>query len=288
MQVWERHETREEVDVMAWLRTVGRLLPLGLTAAVLAFACQAGADEIKGVGRFQSDAQTVELFRGIENGQLEARLIVKDSTECRVFVANKSGKPLNVAMPAAFAGVPVLAQLQQPWNPIGFNQNNNQPQGIGIGNQFGANPGQPFMNARGGGGNMNMFAPFNIAPEKVGTLRLTAVCLEHGKPEPRPRMAYQLKPINEVTDRPEVTELCGMVGRGEVSQRAAQAAAWHLNNDMSWEGLRALRVKIALGRFSRPFFDPQELSEGKLAAERAIELAQEKEKAGKRPSLARR
>jgi hypothetical protein len=268
-----------------------RWLPFGvtLTAAVL-FSCGSlSADEMKGVQRYDPADGTVELFFGIEQGRLEARLIVKDSTECRVFITNKSDQPLNVSMPAALAGVPVLAQFLGP-NLDGFDRNNGA-QGVGIGNQFGVDRGnnvggQPFVNP-GGGGNP-MFAPFNIPPEKVAILRLRAVCLEHGKPDPRPRMEYELKPIDSLTDNREVVALCQLLGRSEVTQRAAQAAAWHLQNGMSWEELVALQAKIALGRYSRPFFTRAEITQARHAAEHATQLAQRVSKCGKTQSLARR
>jgi hypothetical protein len=276
---------------MFGLRLMVCSLPLCVTAAVLACACPAIGDEVQGVGRFNPSDETVELFSGIQDGQLEARLIVKSSKQGRVFVTNKSDKPLNVAMPAALAGVPVLAQFLPPLNANGGNQNNNGAQRVGMGNQFGNDPGNnpfggQFFNP-GGGGN-NMLAPFNIAPEKVGALKLTAVCLEHGRPEPRARMAYELKPFESVTDKRGVIELCEMLGRGEVSQRAAQAAAWHLNNDMSWDALRAKRLKSVFGPLSKPFFSRQELSEAEQAAQRAVELAREKRELRKPESLAGR
>jgi len=55
--------------------------------------------------------EVVEMFSGIEKGQIEVQLIPKDSTQCNVLVKNKTDKPLSIKLPEAFAGVPVLAQL---------------------------------------------------------------------------------------------------------------------------------------------------------------------------------
>ena len=99
---------------------------------------------------------------------------------------------------------------------------------------------------------------FYVAPEKMAQVQCPGVCLEHGKPEPRPAMQYEVKPIEQVTDKPEVHELCRMLGKGEVNQRAAQVAAWHLNNNMSWQDLAAKRLKFANGQ-SQPYFTPQEI-----------------------------
>lgn len=217
-------------------------------------------------GKQQLPAEVVEVFAGIEQGQLEVRFIPRDAAKARLLITNKTNKPLSVRLPAAFAGVPVLAQFQD------FQQNN-APQILGSGpNQGPFAPGQ--MNIPGQGQNMqNPFQgfQFNIPPEKVGKLKLATVCLEHGKPNPGPRVAYQIKPIGSVTQKAGVAELCAMLARGEVPQRAAQLAAWHLNNEIGWQELGKMRQKAAFG--TRPRYSEKEISAAKKAAEKAVELA---------------
>jgi len=274
--------------------SVGWLARLAtLAAVVLVVPPLTASDQIKGVGEFNPQDETVELFAGIEQGKLEVKLIPKDSTQCRVLITNKTDKPLNVSLPGAFAGVPVLAQMQfQPGNfppgnfQPGMANRNNAPQQVGIGNQFGNNPGMgnQFLNLRGPGNNMMpqrgrmqpKFAPFNVAPENVAQLRLTSVCLEYGKPNPRPKMPYAIQPIQSATEKAEVEALCRMLGRGQVGQRAAQAAAWHLANEMSWEQLARLRRKSTVATLSQPIFTSRELAEGKKAAEAAIAMAEKR------------
>ncbi|NQT17582.1 MAG: hypothetical protein HQ582_32810 [Planctomycetes bacterium] len=255
------------------------------------------ADRVKGASdRIDPKHETVDLFAGIQQGQLEAKLIVAKSSKCRVMVKNLTDRPLNVQLPGAFAGVPVLAQFApNNNNNNNFNNQNNQNnqnnggQRVGVGNQFGnnqgnqGNQGNQFFNMPGGGNNQGgrqrgNFAPFNIAPEGVAQLKLTSVCLDHGKPDPRPAMPYAIKPLASVTDKPEVDALCGMLGRGQIDQRAAQAAAWHFLNDMSWEDLADLRLKLAMGRMTKPYFTSDELAAAKKVAESAIELAKKQKK----------
>lgn len=265
---------------MRWCFSL-RCLPLALPlAAVLCLPPASPASErIKGVKPFDSNAETVEVFPAVEQGKLEVKLIANDSTQCRLLIRNKTDKPLNVTLPAAMAAAPVLAQFQ----PGNFdNAPTNVPQQLGIGNPFGNNwqgPqgnqmfNMPMRRNRLGPGQNPMFAPFNVAPEGVAQLRLPSVCLDPGKPDPRPAMAYQLKPIEAVTDKAEVHQLCRMLARGQLRQRAAQAAAWHLNNRMSWEALARLRIQVAMGRISRPLFTRRDLVEGKKAADAAGQLA---------------
>jgi hypothetical protein len=66
-----------------------------------------------------------------------------------------------------------------------------------------------------------------------------------------------------------------MVGSGQMNQRAAQVAAWHLNNDMSFQKLAAKRLKFANGT-SRPYFSPQELRAGMQVATMAMQLAEKR------------
>ena len=130
----------------------------------------------------------------------------------------------------------------------------------------------------GGMGGMGMGGMMNIAPEVVADFKVPTVCLEHGKAEPKPKIPYEIKPIAEFTDRADVHELCAMVGSGEINQHAAQAAAWHLNNDMSWQELAAKQLRHANGTRS-PYFKPQEIKAGMQMALAAKKRAEEKRKA---------
>src|SRR5690349_19310689 len=56
-------------------------------------------------------ADTVEMFAGMKAGDIDVKLIPKDDTESRVMIKNNTKRPLNVRLPDAFAGVPVLAQI---------------------------------------------------------------------------------------------------------------------------------------------------------------------------------
>lgn len=270
---------------LGWLANGGVLAAVLLAAAVLA-----ASEPIKGVRQFNPYDPTVEIFSAVEAGQLEVRLVAKDSTECRVLITNKTERPLNVSVPAALAGVPVLAQnLPGFADGVGPANNSNAPQRLGIGNPFNAREGgnQPLLNLPNGQqrGRNAPFAPFNVAPEAVAQLRLAAVCLDPGKPNPKPAAPYQLCPLKSVSEEPGVAELCAMLARGELSQRAAQAAAWHLNNHLSWDQLRAKRVKVVFLGVGRPMFTKRELAEGEQAADKAIEAAKAGKTGGKQGSL---
>lgn len=216
-------------------------------------------------GQFNSDDETVEMFQAIDKGDIAVRLIPKDSAQGRVMIENKTNKPLNVKLPEAFGAVPVLAQGAAAG---GGGRGAAQPVGGGM---MGGGGGGMM-----GGGGMGM-GMMNIPPEKVGQLKVNTVCLEHGKPEPRASIPYEVKPLESVTNKPGVREVCAMVGRGDIPQRAAQVAAWHLNNNMSFEQLAAKQLRFADGT-SQPYFSPQELQAGLQITARATQLAQQRTK----------
>jgi hypothetical protein len=214
------------------------------------------------------DTPTVDMFDGIADGDLAVKFIPKDSKEGKVLIENKTDKPLTVKLPDAFAGVPVLAQNAGAAGSSSNNNNANQGVGGGMGGGGGGG---------GQGGNM-----FNVPPEKVALVKVTTVCLDHGKAEPRAGVPYEIKPIESVTDKPEVQELCRMLGTGQINQRAAQVAAWHLNNGMSWQELAAKQLRHA-GGSSEPYFTDLEIRGGiNLAGivAKAVEQRKQQEKQG--------
>ena len=198
--------------------------------------------------------QSLELFAGIESGKLEAKLIPRDAKKARIFVTNKTGESVNVRMPAVFAGQPMLAQFRLPNGPngnTGANQNS-VPQTIG---------GRTNTN---GGNNNNNFQPggpmFNVPPEKTAEFRVDCVCLEYGKPNPRPVVTYQLLAADKVAN-PETVAMLMEFEHGDYSQRAAQAAAWHLANAMTWEKLKDIKGETTSLGVRASYFTRQELDD---------------------------
>lgn len=272
-------------------------------------AFPADASQKKGkprFGEFNPDHDSVDLFDGMEDGRLEVRLICKDSTESSVLIVNKSPAALNVRLPNAFGGVPTLppkkpkdappaddsgrkvglldgmrsrpanVELPAGWEGIaglgqgfpigGGNQPQQQQQAVGGGFNGGGN------NARVGN---NAGPMFNVPPEKLVQLKTPLVCLEHGKKNPNSGVAYLLKRIDEVSQAAGVRELCGMLAEGSLSQTAAQAAAWHLANGLSWAELTAKRREHLDGT-SEKYFTSVDLAAGRKAAAAALAAASPK------------
>jgi hypothetical protein len=282
---------------MAVILRNGRWPALGLAVGLLLTAALVTAGERREkskVGQYNPGNESVEMFAAIEKGQIDVKLIPKDSKESRVIIENKTDKPLNVQLPSAFAGVPVLAQVGAA-GVGGAGRGVGAAGGVGRaargtgssygsgGSSYGNNQNQAYGGGMGGMGmggmgmgGMGMGGGFmNVAPEKVGELKVATVCLEHGKREPRAAIPYEIKPIESFTDKPAVQELCRMLGTGQVNQRAAQAAAWNLSNNMSWQELAAKRLQHANGT-SEPYFSPQEIKAGMQVVATAMKLAEQR------------
>jgi hypothetical protein len=221
------------------------------------------------VGEYNAENESVELFEGIKAGTLAVKMIPKDSTQAVIQITNKSPTPLNIRLPEAFAGVHVLAQVGGRAGAGGMGMQGGMAQGMGGGM---GGMGGGGMGGMGGGGGGGMF---NVPAEKVGEFKVTCACLEHGKPEPRSTMTYEVRPIESFSDKPGVAEVCQLLGRGMASQRVAQAALWHLNSGLSWDELLAKRIERADGS-SYPYFEPVEMQQAYALASHALKVAEDK------------
>lgn len=273
--MWWDHEVRAAlvVALMVWV---------GSAAGVVAGGRTPGVSRL---GKPNPKDETVELFAAIRSGKIQVRLIPHDSKRSRAFVENKTDRPINVRFPHAFAGVPVLAQLLDGPQRDPDRRPGREPQNIGgpMNNPFGQNP--PGHNPMNPAGPQGLLQPpggpgplFNVKPEMVGQIKLTTVCLDYGKPNPRPRMRYAIRPIESVATDPAVCELCRLMGRADVDRAAAQAAAWHLGSGKTWEELA--RMKTSRRFPGDPVFSRKQIEEAKKLVKESRRLAQERKKPG--------
>ena len=115
------------------------------------------------------------------------------------------------------------------------------------------------MGGMGGmGGGMGMF---NVPPEKVGQSRSPPSASNTARREPRAADPLRNQADGELHHQARRPRVVQMLGNGQINQRAAQAAAWHLNNGMSWQELAAKRLRFANGT-SQPYFSPAEIQAG--------------------------
>src|SRR5262249_3651753 len=75
--------------------------------------------------------------------------------------------------------------------------------------------------------------------------------------------------------RPAVVELLKAFGNGDLDHQAVQAAAWHLNNDMSWEELKAQLQGTKRTHNRPPYFTADQLRNGMAYANNAVSVAEQ-------------
>ena len=196
-------------------------------------------------GTPRPSAKTIGMFEAVKTGDLELRVIPKDATQATVILTNNGKRPLSLKLPDAFVGRPVLAQFGGGRGGGGGGRGGGGFGGGGGGNQsFGGGGGGGFGGGgggRGGGGFGGGF--FSVPPETTRKVKIATICLEHGKKDPNPRIAYQLAPIESFTKDEALITVCRLLGSGQLDQHSAQAAAWHLAGGLSWDEL-ASKVKI--------------------------------------------
>jgi hypothetical protein len=250
--------------------------------------------------------ESVDLFEGIEQGTIEVKFIGISSEKANVIITNVSEKPVAVEMPEVFAGMPLLAQGGALGGLGGGGLGGGGLGGGGIGgggggrNQgvgggfggggggggFGGGGGGFGGGGLGGGGLGGMGGVFNIPPGKVGRVKVSTVCLEYGKEDPRPSIEYQIVPISKMTEDQTVIEICKALAQGKVDQSSAQAAAWNVANGLSWAELAVKnRVQLSNG-YTERFFGMRNLQIGQqlvaYAQHRAALVAKERKSRGEK------
>lgn len=255
------------------------LVRLGCVAVALVWG-QYAAAEPSGTSAGASGEMTAEptgvtdLFAAESRQLVTVRYIPNDAKSAQIIITNRTRRPLTLRLPEAFAGVPVLAQFGGMGMGGGGGQGGFAAGGIGGGAQatgggMGGLGGQG-MNGMGGGGMGGAGGgAFSIPPEKTKVFRVPTVCLEYGKREPTARMPYKLGPAASFSSDPKLAWVLEQLGRGQLPQKVAQAAAWHLSSGLSWEKLAAEKIDHAGGVPDEPYFSPAEL----IAAHQIVALA---------------
>lgn len=205
--------------------------------------------------RAEESAEALDLFAAEQAGQIEVKFIAKNDHEGNILLTSKLPEGVKVRLPDAFVGDPVLAQFGGGGGG-NFGGGGGGLGGGGGGQQSvgGGGGGGGFGGGQGGGGGV-----FSVAPERTTKIEVPLLCLDHGKTDPSSSKPYKLRPVNAETDRPEVVELLKAFGTGELNHQAAQAAVWHLNNDLSWQELASKLTGTVRNMNRSPYFSRGQL-----------------------------
>ena len=236
--------------------------------------------------KFDSTAEKIDFFAGLKKGVLDAVLIPKDENQGQVLVQNKSDKPLTVKLPEAIVGVQVLKQFGAGgaggglggmggmggggMGGMGGGRAQSMGGGMGMGGMGGGG-----MGGMGGGGMGGNF--FSIPPDQVVRVPTHTVCLAHGKPTPTSKMRYRLVEVDQYTKDTRLQELLKLIAKNRINQQVAQAATWHLTDNMSWQQLARKQVRHLGGVPPTPYFAPAHL----MAAQQLVAAATQNAKEAK-------
>ncbi|MGD9632794.1 MAG: hypothetical protein AB7G28_07385 [Pirellulales bacterium] len=224
-------------------------------------------------------AKEVEMFAGMESGDLDVQIIARSDRDARVIISNKTHQPLSIKLPEAFAAVPVAAQFGGGGGGMG---------GGGGGGGFGGGGGGGGQQSSGGGmggggggmGGGGGGGMFSIPADDTAKIDVKTVCLDHGLRNPSSSKPYKIVPADSHVKNPAVVELLKAYGRGELEAGAAQAAAWNLNSNVSWNDLSSKLTGTVRNANRSPYFSSAQIRTGMAyvaeANRRAAEAAAEK------------
>ena len=225
-------------------------------------------------------AAPLDLFDAIENGQIEAKLVLQNAGSGNLILSNIGSDDLDIAIPDTYGVKHVLPQFGGQGGGFGGG-------GAGGGGQAGGGGGAGGLGGAGGAGGAGFFS---IPAGKTRHTPYNGVCLEHGKTEPSPRMHYVPVRIDDVTTDPVVQEITRQISKNQAFDKSAQAAAWHLQNDMSWQELAA-KTYDNVGRPDSPYFTTAELAKARAIVDgarvRARARAEQTEEGTVRPEVPR-
>jgi hypothetical protein len=246
-----------------------------LISGLLSAHAATAADSTASGATTQGNGTAVSLFRAMEDGQVDAKFIAFSDRAARLVITNKRKQPIHLKLPEAFAGVPALAQFGGGGaggrGGGGFGGGGRAGGGVtgggqqSVGGGFGGGAG----GLGGGGGGF-----FSIPAEQIAKINVPVVCLDHGLQNPSSSNPYKIVPAEDHLERPAVIELLKAFGRGELQHGATQAAAWHLNNDLSWNELAAKLQGTRRSLRRPPYFSREEIQAAMAYATEATRLAE--------------
>ncbi|QDT08430.1 hypothetical protein [Planctomycetes bacterium K23_9] len=206
----------------------------------------------------QDSEVAVSFFEAIDGEQIQVRFIPVDAFHGNILIHNQTDTPLTIQLPTAFAAVPVLAQLggfgqgQQGFGQQAAGGGANQAVGGGV-----------DQGGQAGGNNRNPGGFMRIAPDRPRKLKASTVCLEHGKPEPNPRIKYTIMPIDKYSSDERIAKLCSDLSQRKLPRNVAQAAAWRLANGLPWKEIASLNRMESKYLGNIRFFTAREIDQAK-------------------------
>lgn len=187
--------------------------------------------------------ETVRVLDARQAGDIDLEVRGQGQDQVRLAIKNKSEKRLNVVLPAGLVAASSTGQRGGGgFQSMGLGAPTNRRGGFG---EFKANP------AAGPGFQSIPAVPTSAAQNAVTVpvgetiqLSLPAVCLNFGLPTPTGRDRFELMDVNEYTSEPLARKTLRSLATLGTSQGVAQAAVWHVFNDVSFDAMLARGGKV--------------------------------------------
>ncbi len=214
-----------------------------------------------------ADPVEVKFFEAIESGQIKVLVVAPNYSQMMLRVQNTTGTPLRVLLPETIAAVPtarrqVQQTLQQNGMPASLGNNYGPYQGgsQGLGGSLAGPWSQdPSVSGQRNAQKNGQQNPqpeedepkplaWTLAPGQLIQLQIPCFCLEFGKPDPNRKILYEMVQLQDLNDQPAVQELIKRFAQGDIDQRVAQLAAWHVASGTPWPMLAQLKLPRTNGR----------------------------------------
>ena len=97
------------------MRRQSHHIALCLAVATLGSLLHAAENNIASAAKMPLNS--IDLFAGMESGDLQVKLIPKNDREASLLITNKTKQPLSVVLPDTFVGAPVLRRRRRLRKP---------------------------------------------------------------------------------------------------------------------------------------------------------------------------
>lgn len=248
-----------------------RIIGFGLIVALGVTGNSWSAEKGKKTAPPEVDPVEVAFFDAMQSGQIQVHVVAPNYAQMMLRVQNATDTTLRVLLPETIAAVPSARRqaqqtLQQHGMPASLADNWGPYQGgsQGLGGSLAGPWAQPpsvalqrNVQKNGPQDNRGKAQPaeeapqprsWTLAPGQLLQLQIPCFCLEFGKPDPNRKIPYEMVELQELNDQPAVQELLKRFAQGDIDQRVAQLAAWHVASGTPWPMLAQLKLPRTNGR----------------------------------------
>jgi hypothetical protein len=254
---------------------------LGL-AAVVSVAPGWGQEKdpsAKEAAAASAEPREVEFYSALQEQMVDVQVVPSSYSSLAMRVRNNTQQPLKVRLPDAFAAVPAArmqARQMMQMQGVPASLSNIVGEGYGGNSQgLGASLAGPWWGealvqeqpaANAPQAQQPAPAHLLLPPGKMLQAQIPCFCLEFGKPDPESRVPYVICPLDELNNRPAVSEVLRQFVPQGINQYVAQLAIWHLATDVPWQMLSQVQFPRVRGSRGHRVTPQELLSARQLAA----------------------